>query len=119
MTILNRTDFPKPELENRNVTLLRIFLALLQGYVRDRLVQFAADVRLARRLGVTSDVLRQAVVDTLEEGSYNEGSEGDGPPRLQLHFYHDCLYVLCLHLAQRANILAGRMAVLACSSTFF
>ncbi len=65
----------------------------LQVYVRSRVLALAGSASVSRRLGLGSEVIRQAFADTLTEGislsSVKEEAGSSGPP-LQLSFGHEC-----------------------------
>lgn len=64
---------------------------LLQLYVRSRVLALAGSAGVSRRLGLGSELVRQAFADALTEGvSISEQEDEDKGPSLQLSFGHEC-----------------------------
>ncbi|KAK9790768.1 hypothetical protein WJX73_001816 [Symbiochloris irregularis] len=91
---MSRLDTSLPE------ELAHVPRPVLESYVRTRVLALAGSPSVSRRLGLSSDVVKQAFIDAIMEGQHPRGlpnAERDDPAvRLQLVFRHDCLSLGCL-----------------------
>ncbi|KAK9817517.1 hypothetical protein WJX74_004575 [Apatococcus lobatus] len=71
--------------------------AVLEAYVRSRMLQVAGSHMLADRLRLTPSLVQQAVADVMaSEHSHTLQALPSEPSELQLVFRHDCLSLGCL-----------------------